>query len=116
MKPNLVFEKFKTTNAYCLITDYEIHKPNVTGIVIEPFPSTKIKVPSIIQTVNFAIKAKADGGAELVSSVKEVITWEKVKEFPFIPYPLDDWTIELNSNRSENTGVVEYKSIKAVDL
>jgi hypothetical protein len=116
LKPSLVFDKFKTTNVHCVITGYQVFKPNATGIVLKPFPSREIQVPSDIQTVNFTIKAIADGGAELISSVKEVTTWKYIKEFPFFPDPLDDWTIELSSNKSKNTGVVQYQSIKATDL
>ena len=99
-----------------MITDYEIINPNVTGIVLGAFPSREVKVPNDIQTVNFTIKATAQGGVELISSVKEIVTWKFIKEFPFFTDPLKDWKIELSYNKSKNTDVLEYKSIKALDL
>ena len=50
-----------------MITDYEVLNPNVTGIVVAAFPSREVKVPTDIQTVNFTIKATAQGGVELIS-------------------------------------------------
>ena len=46
--PSLIFQEFDTTNMYCVITGYEVSNPNVTGIVLTPFPSRKISVPSDI--------------------------------------------------------------------
>ena len=54
----------------------------------------------------------ADGGAELISSFMEVTT---VAEYPVFEDPLKKWKIELSSNKTENDGIVEYKSIKAKD-
>jgi len=42
VKPKYTFQKFTTLNEYCDITKYEIHKPNVTGILLGPFPSREI--------------------------------------------------------------------------
>ena len=41
--------------------------------------------------------------------------WKYIIEYPVFPDPLDPWKIELSPNQTENKGVVEYKSIKAID-
>ena len=51
----------------------------------------------------------------MISAVKEVTTWKWIPEYPVFTDPLEDWTIELSSNKTENDGVVEYKSIEAKD-
>ena len=49
----------------------------------------------------------ADGGSELISSVLEVNTWKWVAEYPVFEDALDEWKIELSSNKTENDGIVE---------
>ena len=41
--------------------------------------------------------------------------WKHILEYPVFPDPLDPWEIKLSSNKTENKGVVEYKSIQAKD-
>jgi hypothetical protein len=72
-------------------------------------------VPSDIQTVIFTIKAIADGGTELISSVKKVITWKWIPEYPLFRDPLAEWKIKLSSNSSYNNQIAEYRSIQAID-
>ena len=50
-----------------------------------------------------------------MSSAIEVTTWKWVAEYPVFEDALDEWKIELSSNKTENDDIVEYKSIKAKD-
>ena len=53
LKPKITFKDFKTSNVFCVITDYEVYQPNVTGILLGPFPSREIEVPTDIQNISF---------------------------------------------------------------
>jgi hypothetical protein len=65
--------------------------------------------------VNFSIKAIADGGSELISAVQVVTMWKFIAEYPVFTDPLEPWNIVISSNKSENIGMIEYKSFAAKD-